>query len=396
MPFRPSVTLVLSTANFVIGMGGFMVIGLLPPFAKAFDITPADAGWLVTAYALGYTFLSPVLVSLTGKIGRRRVLAAALLAFGISCLLAAVATTPNAVYLARVCSAGAAGLVTPVAAAVAASLSPPDRRGRALSAVFAGLTIAQVFGVPLGGWLAYTYGWQSAFLVVFALSLPVSAAIWMRVPQGLSLPPVTMGALGQTLAKGRLMFAVSFTIFLTIASYVIYTYIAPVLTDKMGYGRDGVALVLLLFGLGAVAGNIIGGLMTDRIGGRAWLIILTLALAVLTPIYSMLPLPDWIVFLASFAWTLFGFSFMSAQQSRLIALAPERTQVLLALNASSIYLGAAIGASVGAFVISVFGLGMLGIASSVLSLIAAASVVPKLAPPTPHTDAPRYDPGSDA
>lgn len=372
-----SVIYVLSAANFVIGMGGFMVVGLIPPFADAFDITTAQAGWLVTAYALSYALISPLLVSLTGRIGRRRILACGLLIFGLSCLLAASANSPTLVYGARLLSALGAGLVTPIAAAVAAGLSTPERQGRMLATVFAGLTFAQVIGVPLGGWLAFTFGWRSAFIVVFALSLPVVWAIWTRVPAGLSFAPVTLTALGATLSNPRLVFAVGYTALLMCSTYILYTYIAPLLTETMSYGRDGVSLVLLLFGVGAVIGNILGGQMTDRVGATRWLLIMTVLLSGVNAAYSALPLPHWILCVLSVAWSTLGFSFMSAQQSRLIALAPERTQVLLALNASAIYVGAACGAAIGAIIIDLFGVGGLGLAGGAMGLIAAASLLPR-------------------
>lgn len=373
-----SLIAVLSAANFIIGMGAFMVVGVLPPFAEAFGISTAAAGWLMTAYALGYAALSPLLVALTGAIGRRRLLAAGLSVFAVANLIGAISPSPEVAFAARVLAAAGAGLVTPVAAAVAAGLSAPERQGRALSAVFFGMTLAQVLGVPAGSWLAYTFGWQSAFFTVSVLAIPVIWLIWKRVPAGLSFPPVTLSALAETLINLRLMIAVSFTAIFMGATYILYTYVAPLLSSEMAYARDGITLVLLLFGVGAVLGNLVGGIMTDWIGPTRWLMILALVQAGLMAAFSALPFADWMLLCLSMLWSLFGFSFMSAQQARLISLAPPKAPVLMSLNAAAVYVGAAFGAGSGALIISTFGLRYLGVAAGAVAILAAISLLPRL------------------
>lgn len=351
-----------------------MVVGLLIPVAEDFAISDAAAGWLMTAYALGYAVLSPILVSLTGQVGRRRILAFGIGLFGLSALICALAPAPAILFAARILAAAGAGLVTPVAASVAALLSPPDRQARALAVVFSGLTVAQVIGVPAGGWLAYTFGWRSAFVLVAALSLPAVWLIWTRVPAGLSFAPVTLADLGETLANTPRMLAVGFTAVFMAAIYIPYTYLGPLLSGTMGYGRDGITLALVIFGLGAVLGNLAGGAVSDRIGPSRTLAILAMAQAVIMPLFALLPLPDAQVMALLTIWAVFGFSFMAAQQVRLISLAPARAPVLLALNAAAIYVGAAIGSAIGGAVLSLIGLTTLGIAGGFIALLALAAL----------------------
>lgn len=363
---------ILSAANFVIGMGAFMVIGLMNPVADDLGLTAAQAGWLMTAYALGYAVFSPVLVSLTGHIGRRRILALGFAVFGLSALMAAFASTAGLLFAARALAAAGAGLVTPVAASVAAGLSAPDRQARALANVFFGLTIAQVLGVPAGGWIAYTFGWRTAFIVVAVIAVPVLWLIWTRVPAGLSFAPVSLSDLGQTLANLPQMLAVFFTSAFLGSIYVVYTYVSPLMSDTMGYGRDGITVMLLIFGLGAVTGNLAGGFVTDRIGPRRMLAALALIQALLMPAFSALPLPASGLSALFFAWAFFGWSFMAAQQVRLIALEPSRAGVLLALNAAAIYVGAALGSALGGAVVNGIGLQALGIAAGASALFSLA------------------------
>jgi len=361
---------ILMATNFVIGMGGFMVVGLLVPVAEDLALTEAQAGSMMTAYALGYAVLSPLLVSATGAVGRRRILAFGVGIFALAAVLCALAPTAGLLNGARVLAAAGAGLVTPVAASVAAGLSPPDRQARALALVFSGMTLAQVIGVPAGGWIAYTFGWRSAFGVVAVLALPALWLIWTRVPAGLSFAPVSLGDLGRVLRHGPQMMAISFTAVLMAAIYVPYTYIGALLSETMGYGRDGVAVALIVFGLGAVFGNLAGGAISDRIGPSRTLAVLALAQMVIMPVFSLLPLSTAVVMGLLVIWALFGFSFMAAQQVRLISLAPAQAPVFLALNAAAIYVGAAIGSAIGGAAITLVGLTLLGVTGGFIAFLA--------------------------
>lgn len=363
-----TVIAILSTANFVTGIGAFVIVGLLNPLAADLGMSAAQAGWIMVVYALAYAVLSPLLVSATGRIGRRRVLAFAFGLFALSNLIAALATGPGLMFASRIIAAAGAGVVTPVAAAVAAGLSPPERRARALAAVFFGLTLAQVLGVPAGSYIAYTFGWRIAFGLVALLALPCLWLIWTRVPSGLSFAPVSLKDLGRTLGNLPQMIAVAFTAALMGSIYVIYTYISPLLAETMAFGRDGIALVLLIFGLGAVAGNLGGGAVTDRIGPVRTLSILAVAQMLIMPAFSLLPMPVPMLLILSFLWAIFGWSFMAAQQVRLISLDQEQASVLLALNAAAIYVGAALGSAIGSAVISNFGLAALGLTGGLCAI----------------------------
>ena len=360
----------LAAANFIIGMGAFMIVGMLNTVAETFSMSPARSGWLMILYSLGYAFSSPLLVSLTGGIGRRRILTAGLGLFALSCLVAAVAPTEAILLGSRVLAAAGAGIVTPVAAAVASGLSPPHRQARALATVFLGLSLAQVLGVPFGGFVAYTFGWRTAFLMVALLSLPVLLLIWIRVPAGLSFRPVSLRDLGRCLVDFRLMLAISFTSFYLGSNYVVYTFIAPLLSETMEFGRNGITLLMLTAGGGAVVGNLLGGWVTDRIGPFRTLLFLASAQVVIMPFYSGLPVPVLLLIAVSFVWAGVGWAFMAAQQSRLLAIAPENASILMALNAAAIYIGAAIGSGAGAAVISRSGLGALGYTGASGALVA--------------------------
>ena len=366
---------VLSASNFVIGMGAFIVIGLLNPIAEDLALTTAAAGWIMTVYALAYAVLSPLLISVTGRVGRRRVLATGLGLFAFANGLASIAPDDVTLNIARVLAAAGAGMFTPVSSAVAAGLSKPERQARALAAVFFGLTLAQVVGVPAGSFVAYTFGWRTAFMVVAALAAPCLWLVWTRVPAGLSFQSVALADLARILSNGPVMLAVLFTTTFIAAVYIPYTYMAPLLSTQMGFERNGITLALLAFGFGAVAGNMVSGITADRIGPFKTLLGLAVAQVALMPVFSVLPLPEVLVLAMIFIWSVCGWSIMAAQQSRLITLAPQAASVVLSLNAAAIYIGAAIGSAIGGVVINGYGLTALGIAGSMAALLAIVHIV---------------------
>lgn len=364
----------LALANFVIGMGAFVVVGVLSPVAAAFDVDRAHAGALMSVYAATYAVASPLLVAATGRLDRRRLLTIGLALFALGALAAALAPSFALLLAARALMAVGGGLVTPVAASIGVALAGPGQQGRALSIVFGGLTFAQVLGVPAGAWLGYAFGWASAFAVVAALSLLGLAAIVVALPAGIAVPVASLASLGAVLRSWRLMLAIAFTTLFTGALYVCYTFLAPLLETLYGLSRDGVTGMLLLFGLGAVVGNAMGGRLTDRIGSARTLVLLCVAQSLLMP---ALTLPTWplaIVGVLIFVWSVFGWSFMVPQQARLAALDPARLPVLFALNAYAIYVGATLGSSVGGAVLKGLGLHALGLFGAALALLGLASL----------------------
>ncbi len=362
----------LSACNFVIGIGAFGIIGLVEPLGADMRLTPAQTGQLLTVYAVSYAFLSPLLIASTGKVGRRRIMALGFVIFALAALISALSPSMTGLNIARVMAAAGAGIFTPLSAAVAAGLTPENNRAKVLAAVFFGLTMSQVVGVPASSWIAYTFGWRWAFWLVFALAVPCIWLIWTRVPAGLRFQPVTLGDLRDVIGEGRLMLAIGFTGSFIGAQYVLFTYIAPLLSSTMGFGGDGIALTLMMAGFGAVAGNILGGYLSDRFGWRITLTGLCVFQMLMMPMFSLLPVSVPVLIGMVFLWAMGGWSFMAAQQVRLFALAGHRAPVVLALNAAAIYVGAAIGAALGGVMITSFGLLSLGLTAGIGAALALA------------------------
>jgi predicted MFS family arabinose efflux permease len=379
MPSSLSSLLWLTLGAFAIGTEGFMIAGLLPAMARDLNVGLPAAGHLVTAFSLAYAIGAPVMAVLTAGVERRRLLAFAMAGFSLANLLAALAPGYIGLLVARLLLALSAASFMPAASGYAAALGGLERRGRALSMVTNGLTLAIVAGVPLGVVVGQSFGWRATFLAVAALATLALIGVLARIP---SQAPGTTASLGERLAlAGRSdVLAVLATSVLTVAgTFTVYTYLGVFLADVAGIGPQGLALVLLGFGIASAAGARLGGAMADRWGARHTVIIgcgltllayLVLSLgAVLRPAQAMLALVP-----AILLWGLASWGLMTAQQARLVSLTPALASVSLSLNSSAIYLGSAMGAAVGALVIAHDGVGWLGEVAAGFSVAALLSV----------------------
>jgi len=366
--------LILSIGNFVIGLAAFSVIGLVSPIATAFQVTPDEAGAVMTWYAIAYV-ASPIFAALTGSVPRRLILTAGLLILAFGALLGAIAPSLLLLKASRILVAIGAGLFTPGAAAVVVVLAAPERRARELSVVFFGLTLAQALGVPLGSWAGYAFGFQTTFWVVAALGLVAALITWLTIPADLAFQPASLATLGRTLATPSSLAAVLFTTTIMAAVYVLYTYLGPLIEARFGFGRDGVTAYLLIFGIAAVFGNFTGGFSSDKIGPSRTLAIICLAQAIMLPTIALAPFSPVVMGAAIVVWSLSGWSFMTPQQARLVNIAPDKAPVMLSLNASAIYLGVAIGSAIGGYALKNGGWTAVGVAAPVVAVLALLHLV---------------------
>jgi len=355
----------LAVGNFIVGMGVFVVIGIVSPIAEALGVSKADAGIVITSYAVAYALLSPIGAAITGRLRRRTVLAAALGLFCLGTLLSALSTTLTLLALSRLIVALGAALYTPLSAGVAVAIAPVEERGRALAKVFAGMSMAQVVGVPAGAFLAYRFGWHAPFFLVAALAALFAVVLLRMVPRDIHVPAGSVSSILTALGNLRLMLAVSFTALLMTSVYIVFTFFGPLIEASTGADAQMVPLYFALFGIGAVSGNFIGGYLSDRFGALRTLVLVCIAHMIMLPLFSVMPWNPWLLALLVTVWSGFAWCFMPPQQARLVAIAPNAPALALALNAAMVYGGIAIGSSIGARLLDWKGLAVLGIAAGI-------------------------------
>lgn len=372
--------LLLSAATFVVGMGAFAVIGVISPLSRDLGLDPVGASWVMSAYAIAYAFGAPLLTSATGRLDRRTVLVAGMALFSLGLVASALATNATLLYAGRIVTALGSGLYSPTAASVAIAAMPPERRGQALAIIYGGLTLAQVLGLPAGSYLGYRLGWAPVFGMVGAVAAAMAVALALKVPRAIPVAPARLADLVSTLATPRLAFAVLLTASIMSAAWIPYTFLAPIIEEKTGGGPQLVALLLVVYGLGSVAGNALGGHLTDRIGANRALIVATILPVPMMAAVTLLPWgTPWLGGLLLFGWACFGWSMSVPQQARLVALDPDRTQVLLSLSAACIYVGASLGATIAGLAKSAGGIPGIGIAAILAGLVGIAHLMLLLA-----------------
>ncbi|WP_167884380.1 MFS transporter [Leptospira ilyithenensis] len=367
--------LLLALANFAVGLGAFVVIGVLSPVAASFQITPSEAGWLMTIYAITYAISSPFLVAITGSKDRAYVLFAGLILLILGSTLAIFSPDFSVLLVARVFMAIGSGVVTPVASAIGAASVNPEHRGRALATVFGGLTMAQAFGIPAGAWIGYAFGWRFTFGVVALLAFVCLVILYKSIQRGIVAQPNSLSTLKEVVLSPRLTIAVFFIVLFMGGIFTFYTYLTPFLEIRYGIQKIGVTSILLIFGLGAIFGNKLGGFLTDKIGAVRTLVMVCTAQIVILPVLTLVQMPLYAIGILIFVWSVFGWSSQVAQQARLTALDSKRAPVLLALHSASIYVGTSLGALVGGKVIHLTGYSSLGMVASgivVISLLLLA------------------------
>ncbi|WP_326723573.1 MULTISPECIES: MFS transporter [unclassified Streptomyces] len=261
----PLALLALAVGAFGIGTTEFVMMGLLPDVADDLHISIPTAGHLVSAYALGVVIGAPLLAAATARMSRRKVLIGLMVLFVAGNALSAFAPDYHWLLAARFLSGLPHGAFFGVGAVVATNLVAPERKARSVSLMFLGLTVANVVGVPVATLMGQHMGWRSTFLGVSVIGLLAVVSLALLVPRDSTHGPAA-GLRGELAALRSLpvWLALGTTVAGFGALFAAYSYITPMLTDAAGYADSSVTLLLALFGVGATAGNLLGGRLADR------------------------------------------------------------------------------------------------------------------------------------
>ncbi|MET7610946.1 MFS transporter [Streptomyces seoulensis] len=289
----PLALLALAVGAFGIGTTEFVMMGLLPDVADDLHISIPTAGHLVSAYALGVVIGAPLLAAVTARMSRRTVLIGLMAVFVLGNALSAFAPGYESLLAARFLSGLPHGAFFGVGAVVATGMVAPERKARSVSLMFLGLTVANVAGVPVATLMGQHMGWRATFLGVSAIGLAAIAALALLIPRdhthataaGLRHELAALKSLPVWLALGTTVAGFG-------ALFAAYSYVTPMLTDSAGFAPASVTLLLALFGVGATAGNLLGGRLADHamrgtlFGGLA-------ALGVVLALFPVLMRAEW-------------------------------------------------------------------------------------------------------
>ncbi|NNU45892.1 MFS transporter [Rhizobium sp. WYCCWR 11279] len=344
------VQLALACGGFGIGTGEFAIMGLLPNVAETFSVTTPQAGYVISAYALGVVVGAPVIAVLAAKMARRTLLLTLMLIFAAGNISSAMAPTFETFTLLRFVSGLPHGAYFGVAALVAASMVPVHRRARAVGRVMLGLTVATLLGTPLTTFFGQSLDWQVAFFSVGVLGLLTVALIWFYVPKDrVSAEAGFLRELG-AFRRPQVWLTLGIAAVGYGGMFAMFSYIAATTTEVAMLPETAVPIMLVLFGVGMNAGNFIGSWLADKsllgtIGGS-----LVYNIVVLTT-FSLTAANPYLLGLSVFLVGC-GFAAGPALQTRLMDVAADAQTLAAASNHSAFNIANAIGAWLGGLVIA--------------------------------------------
>jgi len=367
--------LALAVGAFGIGVTEFAPMGMLPVIAADLQVSIPAAGLLVSAYAMGVLIGAPLMTLTTGRIDRRTLLIALMGIFTLGNALSAVAGGYWMLMAARIVTSFNHGAFFGVGSVVAASLVPPDKRAGAVAAMFTGLTVATIGGVPAATWVSEAIGWRTAFAGIAGVGAIAMLALRLALPPLPAVEGGDMRAELRVLTRGPVVMALALTTIGFGGVFTVFTYIVPILRDVTHGSTGYVTAMLMLFGVGATIGNGLGGRLADRSVGRA--LVTMLAIMALT-LLAFTILMQWPVTaaIAIPIWGIASFAIVPPLQMRVMDAASDAPNLASAMNIGAFNLGNAIGAALGGGVIGAgLGLPTVSLAGAALAAVALAMLL---------------------
>ena len=337
--------------NFVIGCGVISVAGTLNDLSRSLGVSVSLAGQLITIAAAVMCFGAPLLAGVVAGWDRRRLLALALVWYGAGHVACSLVPSYAALWPVRGLTMLAAAVFSPQAAAAVGFMATPAQRGRAITYVFLGWSVASVAGMPLAAWIGESFGWRWAFRGIAVLALLGAAWVWRALPDGVRPPALSWRDWRGIFAAPLLMAMVVVTALLAAGQFTLFSYFTPYYRQALGADATQIGLLLAWFGAFGLVGNVVLTRTIDRVGPERAVMAMALMIA------ASLVLWPWAHSLAGMAavlvpWALACFAVNSAQQARLALAAPALAPALMALNTSAIYLGQALGAAGGGWIVA--------------------------------------------
>lgn len=347
----PLALLALALGAFAIGTTEFAVVGLLPDIASGYHVPIPTAGLLVSGYALGVLIGAPIMTGLGTRVSRKRMLLISMLLLVAGNVLSALAPVFGLMLTGRIVASLAHGAFFGIGSIVAGTLVSPDRRAGAISLMFTGLTVATVLGVPLGTLLGQHFGWRITFWLIAAVGLVATVGVAALVPDQAAPREARLRSELAVLANPQVLLAMAMTVLGFGGVFAAITYLAPMMTEVAGYAESSVTWIMVLFGLGFLIGNLIGGRYADR----HLMPMLYLTLGTLTVVLGVFTLTAHDKIAAAITVVLIGalgFATVPPLQKRVLDQAASAPTLASALNIGAFNLGNALAAWLGGLVIA--------------------------------------------
>ena len=366
--------LALAISAFGIGTSEYVILGLLPDLAQSFHVSIPRAGILVTGYALSVTFGSPLIALALSGMNRKHALLVLMGIFVVGNALCAIAPSYLLLLFARILTALCHGAFFGIGSVVASNLVPRWERAQAIALMFAGLTLANVLGVPLGTALGQSLGWRFAFWALVPIGVIAGAGLLWLVP---SQPAEVMHVRHELRAvlRPQVQLVLALSTLSSVSLFCVFTYIAPILENVTHFSPHAVTWVLVLFGIGITLGNLLGGRLSDWKQMPAILAVMLLLIAIFLLLPFVEPYREATAIMV-FVWGMVHFAAGPPLQTRIVDQAKGAPNLASTLNQGAFNLGNALGASLGGLVLTAgFGYRKLSFASAAIACVALGVAV---------------------
>ncbi|WP_248929835.1 MFS transporter [Paenibacillus hamazuiensis] len=366
----------LAIVSFLVGTSEFIIAGILDKIAGDIGVSVSAAGQLITVFSLAYAFGTPVLMAMTARLERRKLLLYSLGLFVIGNAVSVLLPGFEFLVGSRIILALSTGVFVVTALTVASKMAPPEKQGSAIATLIMGFSTSLIVGVPIGRVVAAVYNWKMIFGGIGLLALIAIFAVAFVIPKTESEAPVPLRKQLALLKEPRIAVALAVTFFWIGGYSIVYTYVSPFLLTVTGMSEQVVSAGLFAFGIASLIGSKLGGYGTDKWGVRRTLIGGMLLHAVSLILISIAAHSPAAVFPLLMLWSFSAWSSGPTQQLNLINQAPDAAGIMLSLNTSVVQVAMAAGAGIGGVVVqqvSLPAISWIGAAAVVIAALTAAA-----------------------
>ncbi|WP_417883445.1 MFS transporter [Vibrio rumoiensis] len=366
---------ILTLAAFAIGTAEFVIAGILPQIAISLSITEGQAGYLISAYALAIVIGGPILTIYLARFNKKAVLAGLMSLFILGNIMSAYAPSYDLLLVSRVIAGLVQGPFYGIGAVVATHLVSEKMAGRAVGQMFAGLTLANVLGVPAGTWISLQFGWQNTFLTVAAFGAVAMLFVLTSIKSTGHSEAKNIKTQLMAFKNPMLLMSLAITTLAWAGFMTFYGYIAPIAIHITGFSENAVTWILVIVGVGLIIGNILGGRSSDKNLNRAsvfWAVMMIASL-----IFVGLVIDNKVLFvIAAFVFGIASFANVPAMQLRVMKHGGDGQELAATANISAFNLANAFGGFLGGVILdSQVGAGMIPYAATLVPLIGLVIIV---------------------
>ncbi|WP_068775842.1 MFS transporter [Paenibacillus sp. FJAT-26967] len=339
-------------ASFVVGAAELILGGILDLIADALKVPLSKAGLLISIFSLVYAVSAPVVLTATAKVERKKVYMWSLVVFLLSNILAAASMNYTMLFLSRILAAASGSAIIILSTTLAARIVKPEYQGRAIGVVFMGISASLVLGIPLGIYIGNSFGWREVFAVIAILTGIIIAAMWFTMDRMQPSPPLPLKQQLKAIRGSKMVAIHLATLFVLAGHLTLYAYFTPFLQETFGLSSNMVMLVYGIFGIAAVAGGGLGGVISDKwnpAGAVIAVISLFLISMLVLPLAVNLPFAAFLVLMIM--WSALSWALSPVQNNLIIHSSPENSEILISTNSAVTHLGISIGSYVGGLII---------------------------------------------